>query len=185
MRNFIQDGEVLTVTAPYTTTSGQGVKVGDIFGIAVGDIASGASGAIQTVGVFDVTKQGGAGVTFSAGDKVYWDDGNRRALASGASGNMWIGVATAAAADGDTTVRVAVSSSRGPRFSQSAEQTGTGSSQNVAHNLGKVPNFVIVYPTDTAPATTGVYTMTEGTHTTTNVVVTVTSGKKFKVLAIG
>ena len=67
----------------------------------------------------------------------------------------------------------------------SSEQTGTGSAQNVAHGLGRVPSLVFIAPTDTAPATTGAYTVTEGTHDATNVVVTVTSGKKFKVLAFG
>lgn len=65
----------------------------------------------------------------------------------------------------------------------SGELTGTGSAQNVAHGLGRVPSAVLVIPTDTSPATVGVFTVTEGTHTDTNVVVTVTSGKKFKVQA--
>jgi hypothetical protein len=66
---------------------------------------------------------------------------------------------------------------------KSTEQTGTGSSQNIAHGLGVTPGLVIVEVTDTSPSTAGVYTMTEGTHDATNVVVTVTSGKKFKVIA--
>lgn len=66
----------------------------------------------------------------------------------------------------------------------STEQTGNGSAQNVAHGLGVVPRYVLIVPTDTAPATTGAYTAAEGTHTSTNVVVTVTNGKKYKVLAI-
>lgn len=66
----------------------------------------------------------------------------------------------------------------------STEQTGNGASQNVAHGLGVVPRYVVIVPTDTAPATTGAYTAVEGVHTSTNVVVTVTSGKKYKVLAI-
>lgn len=66
----------------------------------------------------------------------------------------------------------------------STEQTGNGSAQNIAHGLGAVPSKVLIVPTDTAPATTGVYTATEGAHDSTNVVVTVTSGKKYKVLAI-
>jgi len=67
----------------------------------------------------------------------------------------------------------------------STEQTGTGSAQNIAHGLARAPSVVVIIPTDTAPATTGQYTVTEGTHDATNVVVTVTSGKKFKVLAWG
>jgi hypothetical protein len=65
----------------------------------------------------------------------------------------------------------------------SAEQTGTGASQNVAHGLAAVPAGVLVVPTDTAPATVGAYTCVEGAHDATNVKVTVTTGKKFKVFA--
>jgi hypothetical protein len=67
----------------------------------------------------------------------------------------------------------------------STEQTGTGSAQSIAHGLGRAPSLVLIAPTDTAPATTGAYTVTEGTHDATNIVVTVTTGKKFKVLAFG
>lgn len=65
----------------------------------------------------------------------------------------------------------------------STEQTGTGSAQNIAHGLGVVPAAVFVSPTDTAPATTGAYTITEGTHTAVNCIVTCTSNKKYKVIA--
>lgn len=65
----------------------------------------------------------------------------------------------------------------------STEQTGTGSAQNIAHGLALVPAAVLIVPTDTSPATVGVYTAVEGAHTTTNVVVTVTLSKKFKVFA--
>lgn len=65
----------------------------------------------------------------------------------------------------------------------SAERTGTGASENIAHGLGAAPAAVLIVPTDTTPVTTGAYTATEGAHTSTNVVVTVTSGKKYKVMA--
>lgn len=64
----------------------------------------------------------------------------------------------------------------------SAETTGTGSAQNVAHGLGVVPSVVLVAPTEYSG--TGAFDIAEGTHTTTNVVLTVTSGLKFKVLAL-
>lgn len=67
---------------------------------------------------------------------------------------------------------------------QAAEQTGTGSAQNVAHGLGVIPSWILIVPTDLTPATVGQYSVVEGTHTTANVVVTVTTGKKFKVLAV-
>ena len=65
----------------------------------------------------------------------------------------------------------------------SAVQTGSGAAQNIAHGLGVTPTAVLIVPTDSAPATVGDYPAVEGTHTSTNVVVTVTSGKKYKVLA--
>jgi len=60
----------------------------------------------------------------------------------------------------------------------STQQTGTGVAQNIAHGLGVVPTKVII-----TMYNSGVYTITEGTHTSTNVVVTATSGCKYKVLA--
>ena len=63
---------------------------------------------------------------------------------------------------------------------KSTEQTGNGSPQNVAHGLGVVPSLVIVVPSN---LTGGAYVVTEGTHTSTNVVVTVTSGEKYLVVA--
>ena len=61
----------------------------------------------------------------------------------------------------------------------STVQTGTGSSQSIAHGLGVVPSAVVVSFT----GSTASQAITEGTHTTTNVVVTVTSGATFKVTA--
>lgn len=58
--------------------------------------------------------------------------------------------------------------------------TGTGSSQNVAHNLGCVPDLVIVSLRDTIGAANQ-YTI--GTSTTANLVVTVTSSAVFDILA--
>ena len=62
----------------------------------------------------------------------------------------------------------------------SAELTGTGSAQDVAHGVGSVPRLAFVVPSD---LTGGAFTVAYGTHTTTNVVVTVTSGEKFRVVA--
>lgn len=61
----------------------------------------------------------------------------------------------------------------------STEQTGNGSAQNVAHGLSATPSRVLIAITNTG----GVFTITEGTHTSTNVVVTVSNGVKYKVLA--
>ncbi|WP_299564066.1 capsid cement protein [uncultured Sulfitobacter sp.] len=41
MRNFVQPGDNLTVTAEAAANAGDGVRLGDIFGIASGDAAIG------------------------------------------------------------------------------------------------------------------------------------------------
>lgn len=65
----------------------------------------------------------------------------------------------------------------------STEQTGNGSQQSIAHGLGVTPAAVLIVPTDLTPSTVGQYAAVEGTHTSTNVLATVTNGKKYKVLA--
>jgi len=66
--------------------------------------------------------------------------------------------------------------------SLSAEQTGTGSEQSIAHGLGVTPSLVIINITG-SPATYAALTESLGTHDATNVKVTVTSGWKYKVYA--
>lgn len=65
-------------------------------------------------------------------------------------------------------------------FFLSTEQTGNGSAQNVAHGLGATPALVFVVPSD---ITGGAFTVAYGTHTSTNAVVTVTTGEKYRVVA--
>ena len=43
MQNYVHKGETLTVVAPYAVKSGGGVKVGNLFGVAVYDVLLGAS----------------------------------------------------------------------------------------------------------------------------------------------
>lgn len=64
----------------------------------------------------------------------------------------------------------------------STEQTGTGSPQNVAHGLGRVPRRVMAIISED-PAGSG-FDVAYGSHTPTNAVVTVTSGVKFNIYAI-
>jgi predicted RecA/RadA family phage recombinase len=101
MKNNVQAGKTLTVAAPRTVLSGEGVLVGNIFGIASDDATSGANLEIVTEGVFDITKDTD---TFSQGDKVYWDNSAFKAT-SDAGANKLIGVAIQAQLTGDSTAR--------------------------------------------------------------------------------
>lgn len=102
MKNYVQAGGVLTVTAPAALLSGAGVLIGSLFGVACGDAASGADVEIQTVGVFDLPKATGA--AWTVGQRLYWDD-TAKNLTGTASTNKLVAIAVAAAASGDAVGR--------------------------------------------------------------------------------
>jgi len=107
---FVQQGDMIDYTPGADVAAGQVVVQGDLVGVALQAISANTQGALAVAGVFDVAKQSGAGVTFSAGDKVYWDDtGNVAVATDGGGANKLLGKAVADAADGDSTVRVRLS----------------------------------------------------------------------------
>jgi len=65
----------------------------------------------------------------------------------------------------------------------SAEQTGNGAAQSIAHGLGKTPALVFVVVTDDTGDST--WAVAYGTHTAINCLVTVTNTVKYQVVAIG
>ena len=102
--NFIQEGEILTLTAPYTRTSGQGALVGSIFGVALVDVSSSAEASFATEGVWTLAKTSQqAWVT--VGSKIYWDDSAKECTTT-SSANTLIGVNVATAANPSSTGRV-------------------------------------------------------------------------------
>lgn len=96
-----QDGDVLTVAAPAAVTSGAGVQVGQIFGIATTTAAISEDVAIAVTGVVGIAK--GSTQVWAVGDEIYWDDSGAVATNVAAAGNLKIGVATAAATNPSTT----------------------------------------------------------------------------------
>ena len=94
MKNFVQEGDILTVTAPAAILSGAGVQIGAIFGIAQTDAASGTPVAIKRKGVFTHAKTSAEAWTIGA--KIYWD-------ATTASTNTLVGTAAAAASNPSAT----------------------------------------------------------------------------------
>ena len=71
MKNYIQPGNNLDVSAPYAVDSGEGVLIGQLFGVAAGDAEVSAEVTISTVGVFDLAKDSDA--IFTVGAPVYFD----------------------------------------------------------------------------------------------------------------
>ncbi|ODN69548.1 DUF2190 family protein [Methylobrevis pamukkalensis] len=103
MKNYVQDGEVITVAAPAIVASGDPVAVGTLFGVAQTDAASGADVALVTRGVFDLDTVTNA--PMAIGDALYFD-ATTSLVTKATTGNAKIGAALAAKTTTGTTVRV-------------------------------------------------------------------------------
>ncbi|WP_313194519.1 DUF2190 family protein [Shinella zoogloeoides] len=76
MRNYIQPGDTVTVTAPYDVASGAGCLVGTLFGIAAYSAKSGEEVEIKTSGVYEHAKTS-AQAWATVGLAIYWDNTNK------------------------------------------------------------------------------------------------------------
>lgn len=70
-RTFKYEGKTLNHVAAGAISAGDTVKVGDIIGIALVDIASGETGAVGIEGVFEVRKV--TGTAWVQGEKLDYD----------------------------------------------------------------------------------------------------------------
>jgi predicted RecA/RadA family phage recombinase len=103
MRNYIQPGNTLSLTAPYAVSSGDGFLVGNIFAVAACDADNGAPVEGTTVGVFDLDKV--SAQAWTAGAAIYWDN-TAKLCTTTVSTNTLIGAAVEAAANPSSTGRV-------------------------------------------------------------------------------
>lgn len=108
MKNYVQDGENLDLVAPYDVAAGAGFLVGAIFAVAVDAALSGAVVVGCTEGVFTLAKT--SAQAWTQGQKIYWDDTNKRCDSDGTVGIL-IGAATAAAANPSATGNVLLNES--------------------------------------------------------------------------
>lgn len=99
MKNFIARGDVLTVTntTGADISSGDGVLLGVMFGVAANNIPQNEDGPINLTGVFELPKA--ASQAWTVGAAVYWN-GTDKFATTAASGNTKIGVAAAPVAGG-------------------------------------------------------------------------------------
>jgi predicted RecA/RadA family phage recombinase len=106
--NFIEEGCVLHWVngTGVAVASGQAVPFG-MFGMAVAlvAIAIGASGSVQTEGVFELDKAAGV---ITQGQKLWWDNTALECLNAPALGSYFIGYASEAALTGDATCFVSL-----------------------------------------------------------------------------
>lgn len=98
MKNQIQKGDIIEVTAPADGLTGGDVFVsGFLRGVVHKSVEEGDLAEIQTCGVFEIPKATGS--AWAVGDKVYWSETN---AVKTPTDNDLIGIAVAAAASGDT-----------------------------------------------------------------------------------
>jgi predicted RecA/RadA family phage recombinase len=102
MINFIQEGDVLTLTPGANVAAGAGYLFGAaLFGIATSAVASGAAGEFITEGVVEIGKT--SALAISVGDVLYWDATNSVVNKTTASQRA-VGVAVTAAGNPSATV---------------------------------------------------------------------------------
>ena len=100
----IREGKTLSYpnASGSTITKGTVVELAACIGIALGDIANGATGEIAVDEVWELTKV--TGVEITVGDQVYWDAANNRVDKTNT--NIPCGIAAATAASAATAVQV-------------------------------------------------------------------------------
>ena len=72
MKNFVNMGEKIVITATAAILSGGGVVTNQLFGVAENDIANAAQGVLSIEGVFRLPKN--TAVAINEGDLVDWDN---------------------------------------------------------------------------------------------------------------
>lgn len=145
MNNFLQSGKTLTLLAPYALLSGAGFLVGSIFAVANRAAAEGDPVEGSREGVFSLPKT--SAQAWAIGDKIYWDDTNKRCDSDGTVG-MLIGVATAIAANptavGDVLLNgVAPGTAEGPQAAIADIATADASDLATAQALANVNKATI------------------------------------------
>lgn len=105
MKNFVQPGNTVTLTAPTGgVKSGDGFLVGAIFAVAAYDAAEAADVEGATIGVFDLPKDSSV---ITQGEAIYWDNTAKK-ITGTAAGNTLVGKAVVAAGGSATTARVLI-----------------------------------------------------------------------------
>lgn len=70
-KNYLEAGDVIQHTAAADIASGAVVRIGNLLGVALVDIANGKTGSVKLGGVFTVPKVSGA--VIGKGETLTWD----------------------------------------------------------------------------------------------------------------
>lgn len=106
MKNYLQDGDVLTLTPAADVASGVGYLFGAaLFGVATNTVASGAAGEFITEGVVEIAKT--SALAIAVGDRLFWDATNK-VVNKTTTAQQQVGVAVEAAANPSSTVKMKI-----------------------------------------------------------------------------
>lgn len=104
MRNYVQDGDVLTLDPGATVPAGTGRLFGQaLFGVACVDAVSGTASAFQIRGVVTIAKT--SALAIAIGDRLFWDAANG-VVNRTTTGQQQVGIAVSAAANPSPTVQM-------------------------------------------------------------------------------
>jgi predicted RecA/RadA family phage recombinase len=136
MNNYIQTGNVVTLTAPSGgVTSGTGYKIGQLFVVATNNVAETLPFQGKTDGIFTLPKT--TGTAWTEGVLLYWDDSTDKATTV-AEDNLLIGCAAEAADSGDTTGTVRLNGTARPNGSVADDAVDTDAIANGAVTAAKL-----------------------------------------------
>jgi predicted RecA/RadA family phage recombinase len=93
MKNYVGVAHGGRLIAPYAVSAGQGLQVGQLFGVAESDSLISVAVSVAFEGVFTLTKA--ASQAWTVGALVYWDNTNRNVTTT-ATSNLLIGKAMVA-----------------------------------------------------------------------------------------
>lgn len=102
MKNYVHNGENITVPAPAATISGDPVLIGSLFGIAAGDALKGEPLDLVTTGVFTLPKVSTDAVEI--GDELFLNDAGLVTTTAGT--RIGVAVKSAANPSGEAEVRL-------------------------------------------------------------------------------
>jgi predicted RecA/RadA family phage recombinase len=102
MKNFVQKGDVLTLTPSAAVAGGVGFLFGiGLFGVATNDVAISTPGEFITEGVVEIAKT--SALAIAVGDRLYWDPA-AKVVNKTATAQQCVGIAVAAATNPSPTV---------------------------------------------------------------------------------
>ena len=102
MENFRQPGDIISIVAPTGgVTSGVGVLIVSLFGVATTTTTVGLPAEIVVEGVVEIAKT--SALAIAVGDRLYWDD-TAKVVNKTATAQVMVGVAVSAAANPSPTV---------------------------------------------------------------------------------